>query len=175
MPYNDKKDSADNPQNLPFLKWSWENYQMKKILILANLIFFLSPGFLYPFESGVIIEDSQISIRSEYRRLFQGEVVKITMRSPKLSSSTAHFNGKDYRFVPTGDPFTSFFLMSLGLDIKPGIHDLDIRIEFTDGRKRDFSFKIPVSKGKFNLKRIKVDPRFISPPPEARERILKEV
>ncbi len=174
MPYNDKKDSADNPQNLPFLKWSWENYQMKKILILANLIFFLSPGFLYPFESGVIIEDSQISIRSEYRRLFQGEVVKITMRSPKLSSAKAHFNGKDYRFVPARDPLTSFFLMSLGLDIKPGIHDLDIRIEFADGRKGDFSFEIPVSEGKFLSKKLNVDRRFTCPPPEAQNRIMRE-
>lgn len=148
---------------------------MKKILILVNLIFFLFPGFLYSFESGVITDDGQIIIRSEYHRLFQGEVVKITLRSPRLSSAKAHFNGKDYRFVSTRDRFTSFFLMSLGLDMKPGIHDLDIQIEFADGLRRDFSFEIPISEGKFNLKKIKVDQRFICPSPEAQERIVSEV
>lgn len=148
---------------------------MKKIFILANLlIFFLFPGFLYPFESGMIKDDGQVSIRSEYRRLFQGEIVKIILRSPGLSSAKARFNGKDYRFVPAGDPSTYLLLMGLGLDIKPDIYNLSIQVEFADRRRKDFSFMLPVSEGKFRLKKIKVDKRFISPSPEERERILKE-
>ena len=152
-----------------------KKYRMKKIFILANLIFFLFPVYLYPFQSDVITDDGQISIRYECRKLFQGEVVKITLRSPRFSSANAHFDGKDYTFVPAEDPSISFLLISLGLDAEPGIHDLNIRIEFTDGRERDFLFKVSVSKGKFLSKRIKVDRRFTSPSPEEQERIMKEV
>ncbi len=149
---------------------------MKKIFIIVNLlIFLLFPGFLYPFESGIVKNDGQVSIRSEYRSLYQGEIVKITLRSPGLSSAKARFNGKDYRFIPAGDSSTYLLLMELGLNIKPDIHNLDVHIELADGRTKDFSFEIPVKKGKFRLKRIKIDKRFISPPPEARERILREV
>ncbi|MEA1935250.1 MAG: M23 family metallopeptidase [Thermodesulfobacteriota bacterium] len=148
---------------------------MKKIFILANLIFFLFPAYLYPFQSDVTTDNGQISIRSEYRRLFRGEVIKITLRSPGFSSAKAHFEGKDYTFVPAEDPSISFLLISLGLDAEPGIHDLNIRIEFTDGSERDFLFKVYVSKGKFLSKRIKVDRRFTSPSPEEQERIMKEV
>ena len=148
---------------------------MKKIFILVNLIFFLFPAYLYPFQSDVTTDNGQISIRSEYRRLFQGEVVKITLRSPGFSSANAHFEGKDYTFIPAEDPSTYFILIGLGLDIEPGIHDLNIQIEFADGRKRSFPYKVSVSKGKFRLKRIKVDRRFTSPSPEEQERIMKEV
>lgn len=101
--------------------------------------------------------------------------MKISLRSPGFSSAKARFEGKDYTFVPAEEPSTFFILVGLGLDIKPGIHDLNVRIEFADGRERDFPFKVPVSKGKFLLKRIKVDRRFTCPSPEAQERIMKEV
>jgi len=148
---------------------------MKKIFILVSLIFFLFPGYLYPFQTAVVVKDGEISIRSECRRLFQGEVIKITLQSPEFSCAKAHFDGKDYAFVSTGDLSTSFLLIGLGLDIKPGVHDLNVQIEFMDDQRRDFPFKIHISKGEFPLKKIKIDRRFIYPPPEVQKRILKEV
>lgn len=149
--------------------------KMKKIFLLVSIIFFLFPGYLYPFQSTVATDCGQITVRSECRGLFQGEIMKIYLQSPGFVSAKAHFEGKDYTFVPAKDPSTYFILIGLELDTKPGIHDLSIRIEFTDGRKRDFPFKVSVSKGKFRLKRIEVDRRFTSPSLEAQERIIKEV
>lgn len=148
---------------------------MKKILIIVSLIFLLFPNYLYPFQASVDTDHGQIIVKSEYRRLFQGELIKISLHSPEFSSAKAHFEGKDYMFVSSGEPSTFFLLIGLGLDIKPGIHDLNVRIEFADGQRKNFSFKVPISKGKFHLKKLNVDRRFTSPSPEEQERVMREV
>ena len=148
---------------------------MKKILIIVSLVFLLFPAYLYPFQASVNTDHGQITVKSEYRRLSQGELINISLHSPAFASAKARFDGKDYMFVSSGEPSTFFLLIGLGLDIKPGIHDLNVRIEFADGQRKNFSFKIPISKGKFHLKKINVDRRFTSPSPEEQERILKDV
>lgn len=148
---------------------------MKKILIIVSLIFLLFPNYIYPFQASVDTDHGQITVKSEYRRLSQGEIIKISLHSPGFSSAKAHFEGKDYMFVSSGEPSTFFLLIGLGLDIKPGIHDLNVRIEFAGGQRKNFFFKVPISKGKFHLKKLNVDRRFTSPPPEEQERIMREV
>ncbi len=148
---------------------------MKKILIIVSLIFLFFPDYIYPFQASIDTDHGQITVKSEYRRLSQGELIKISLHSPEFSCAKAHFEGKDYMFVSSGEPSTFFFLIGLGLDIKPGIHDLNVRIEFADGQRKSFSFKVPISKGKFHFKKLNVDRRFTSPSPEEHERILKEV
>jgi len=148
---------------------------MKKILTIVSLIFLFSPGYIYPFQAGIDTDHGQIIVKSEYRRLSQGELIKISLHSPEFSRAKAHFEGKDYMFVSSGEPSAFFLLIGLGLDIKPGIHDLNVLIEFADGQSKNFSFKVPISKGSFPLKKLNVDRRFTSPSPEEQERILKEV
>jgi murein DD-endopeptidase MepM/ murein hydrolase activator NlpD len=148
---------------------------MKRILIIVSLIFLLSPNYIYPFQASVDTDHGQITVKSEYRRLSQGEIIKISLHSPGFTSAKAHFKGKDYMFVSSGEPSTFFLLIGLGLDIKPGIHDLDVRIEFADGQRKDLSFKLPISKGKFHRKRLNVERRFTSPSPKEQERIIREV
>lgn len=147
---------------------------MKKVFLLVSLTFFLFPCYLYPFQSTVDTGNGQINIISECRQFTQGEVVKISLHSPEFSSARACFEGKDYTFVSTRDPSTFLLLIGLDLDIKPGIHDLKVRIEFEDGQKKRFPFKIFMSKKRFFLKRIKVDQRFICLSPEVQDRIIKE-
>lgn len=147
---------------------------MKKIFLAASLIFFLFPAYLYPFQANVLTDRGLIRIKSEYRRLSQGEPLKISLSSSGLSSAKAHFDGKNYTFVSSRAPSTFFLLIGLGLYIRPGIHDLKVQIEFKDGQRGNFSFKIPVSNGRFRLKKLNVDRRFTSHSTEVQKRILKE-
>jgi len=114
-----------------------------------------------------------IRITSKYRNLHPGEVIKISLKMPRFSSARAYFQGREYMFASERNGST-FLLLGLGLDVKPGIQNLDIHIDLSKGNTKKYSFKIPVAKWKFPICRISVDEKYIIPSPEAMERIEKE-
>jgi hypothetical protein len=147
---------------------------MKKFLI-AIVVFFVLPFNLNAFQLSDTTDKGKIAIYSQYRDISPGEVIKISLQSPECSSAKVYFEGKEYSFVPDRKHTALFLLIGLGLEMKPGVHDLDIHIDFPDGSQKTYSFKLPVTKGEFPLKKITVDKKFIVPSCEAQKRIMEEV
>jgi len=147
---------------------------MQKFLI-AIVVFFVLPFNLNAFQLSDTTDKGKIVIYSEYRNISPGEVIKISLQSPKCSSAKVYFEGKEYSFVPDREHSALFLLIGLGLDMKPGIYDLNTCIDFPDGSQKSYSFKLPVTKGIFPVRKITVDRKFIVPSPEAQERIIEEV
>lgn len=147
---------------------------MKKIFIISSLIILLYPGLLHAFYMRTASSEGYIVVRSEYYKLCQGEIIKISLSAPNTLDAWAHFNKKDYKLVPNVEGTSFFTLIGLGLDMEPGVYNLLINIVFSDGSKKILSTKIAVTEGVFTIKKMNVDKKFISPSPEAQERIKYE-
>jgi hypothetical protein len=149
---------------------------MKKLLLTTILIVTLCPGLLNAFQLKADTPGGgHIALRSDYDRLCQGEILKISLYSTvPISGAQALFNGRECIFVPNEMESSFFTLVGIGLDTEPGNYDLAVTVSLPGGRQRHFNTKIAISKGTFRHRRINVDRKFISPSPEAEERIVKE-
>jgi murein DD-endopeptidase MepM/ murein hydrolase activator NlpD len=150
---------------------------MKKLLLTTILIITLCPGLLNAFQLKADTPGGgSIALRSDYDKLCQGELLKLSLSSTvTISGAKAFFKGREYIFVPN-EGHTSFFtLIGIGLDAEPGNYDLTVTVSLPGGRQRNFNTKIAISEGAFRLRRINVDRKFISPSPEDEERIVKEI
>lgn len=150
---------------------------MKKLLLTTILIVTLFPGLLDAFQLKADTRGGgHITLRSDYDRLSQGEVLKLSLSSTvTISGAKALFKGREYIFVPN-EGHTSFFtLIGIGLEAEPGNYDLAVAVSLPAGRERYFTTKIVISEGSFHERRINVDRKFITPSPEAQKRIEKEI
>jgi murein DD-endopeptidase MepM/ murein hydrolase activator NlpD len=149
---------------------------MKKLLLITILIVTLCPGLLNAFQLKADTRGGgYIAVRSDYDRLCQGEILKISLASTvTISGARALFNGREFIFVPNEGETSFFILIGIGLDAEPGNYDLAVTVSLPGGRERHFNTKIAISEGTFRKRRINVDRKYISPSPEAEERIVKE-
>jgi len=147
---------------------------MKKICFIISIVLIFLPGCPGAFQLSATTEGGKVTVCSQYRDISPGEVVKISLQSPRFSSAVAHFHGKDYMFVPDSSNSSFFLLIGLGLDMKPGIYELAIHINFPDGSRKEFPLVLPVSSRKFAVQNINVDEKYVFPSAKAQERIKKE-
>jgi murein DD-endopeptidase MepM/ murein hydrolase activator NlpD len=150
--------------------------EMKKLFLITILIGVLSPGLLNAFQLKADTRGGHIAVRSDYDRLCQGEILKISLSSTvTISGAQALFNGREFVFVANEGKSSFFTLIGIGLDTEPGNYDLAVTVSLPDGRERHFNTKIAISEGTFRLRRINVDRKFISPSRKDEERIVKEI
>jgi len=147
---------------------------MKKICFIISIVLIFLPSCIGAFQLSATTEKGKVTICSQYRNISPGEVVKISLQSPRFSSAGVHFHGENYMFVPDSSNSSFFLLIGLGLNMKPGIYELAIHIIFPDGSRRDFPLALPVSNGKFTIQNINVDEKYVFPSAKAQERIKKE-
>ncbi|MBN2538966.1 MAG: M23 family metallopeptidase [Deltaproteobacteria bacterium] len=127
-----------------------------RFLIICLMLMILYPGCLNATLVISRIDEGEVTISSEYRRLCQGEIVKISMKSPVPVSAALSFDGKEYSFVPDSTKLKHFALIALGLDMEPGIYDIIVHLESSRGVKKDIPFKLGLSAKAFPSKRIRV-------------------
>jgi murein DD-endopeptidase MepM/ murein hydrolase activator NlpD len=150
--------------------------KMKKLLITTILIVILCPGILNAFQLKADTRGGYIVVRSDYDRLYQGEILKLFLDSTvNISGAQTLFDGKEYIFVPNEGKTSFFALIGIGLDAEPGIYGLTVTVSLPSGGERHFYTKIAISEGTFREKRINVDRKFISPSREDEERIANEI
>ncbi len=151
---------------------------MKKsnhFLVICLMLMMLYPACL---KASLVVsptDEGNVTVRSEYRSLCQGEVVKISLQSPVPVHATLSFDGREHLFVAYRyEGLEQFTLISLGLDVEPGVYNVVIHLESFSGMKKDIPFKLAVSEKKFPSQKIHVDRSFTSPTPVAVKRIKSE-
>ena len=143
-------------------------------LIICLMLLMLCPVCLRAALVSIPTDEGNVTISSEYRSLCQGEVVKISLRSPVPVSAVLSFDGKEYEFISDSKKLKHFSLIALGLDMKPGIYDIIVHLESFRGVKKDIPFKLGLFAKSFPSKRIKVAGRFTSLAPVDARRIKSE-
>ncbi|MDO9515363.1 MAG: M23 family metallopeptidase [Syntrophales bacterium] len=151
---------------------------MKKIaptlLICLALLILLCPGRLEALSVTSPTDEGDVTITSESRRLCQGEIVKVCLKSPAAASAGLSFDGREYPFVSDREGLKHFALIALGVDIAPGTYDVIIHLKPSRGTPKDIPFKLAISRGTFPSKRIRVARRFTSPTSAEIKRIRRE-
>jgi murein DD-endopeptidase MepM/ murein hydrolase activator NlpD len=148
---------------------------MTTVRILMVVLILLVPASLQAFHLHAVTKGGLVRITSQHRDLIPGEVIKISLEYPAFSSAWAYFQGQRYDFGRGRDAVSYFIVIGISLDLEPGIYDLSIHVEQADGSVRDYFIKLPVSKGKYPIRKISIDEKYIFPPPEARKRIDEEL
>jgi hypothetical protein len=111
-----------------------------------------------------------LTIRAAARAFQPGEVVVVTIRTGTAGSSvTGSAFGQDLMpFAVTATTWRA--VAGIDLAVAPGRHEIVVRT--ADGRQ--LAYPVVVKPRTFPTRSLKVDPAFVTPPPEAAERIARE-
>ncbi len=107
-------------------------------------------------------------------RSFQpGEVLWVRFQDlPEINSVQIHFLGKTYHLARHSDEFVTPIGLDLG--IQPGTHPIKGIVGKADGTGQRFSHTIQIEPKEFPVKKLWVEEKFVTPPPEVTERIQRE-
>jgi murein DD-endopeptidase MepM/ murein hydrolase activator NlpD len=113
---------------------------------------------------------SKISVTADARSIRPGELVVLTIRTGASAApvKVRAFN-RDVPVYPGGETGWRA-LVGIDLSVKPGTHV--VAIETADGRRA--SHTLTVRPRTFRTRTLKVDPAFVTPPPEEAARIARE-
>ena len=120
-----------------------------------------------------------LRVEAHARAIAPGEPVRILVVSPEpLSSAKATLLGAEVPLVrlppaaPSPETWCGFGVIDL--DRKPGAAAIEVRGTTADGRTLAGALAVTIEAKSFPEQRLKVDDKFVRPPPSARERIERE-
>lgn len=115
-----------------------------------------------------------IVVTHEARAVAPGEIMLLTITGPgPISAVDATAFGHPLPAFPGGQPGTWHALVGIDLDTAPGKYDIVIVARLDEGRQT-LVHQIVVSAKRFGVRRLTVDPKFVTPPASALGRIERE-
>jgi hypothetical protein len=148
---------------------------MKKNLIVSGFLLAAAALHLFAVQEVNRKEEPEMIVDLEFRALQPGDVVKVTARGREdVRKAEVHFLGRDYTMG--WERSSGVWLTFLGLDlgIEPGAYPVDISVLLNDGNLKHLRKEIQVREKEFPVKRLWVKQEYVTPPPEALERIRVE-
>jgi len=146
---------------------------MKRISSLF-FIFTISVSLL-SFQKEYLQSSSGATLEFAYRALEPGEVIMVSLKdTPIVKEVTLQFLGKEYSLKKSDANLESFTFIGLDLDAEPELHIMKVLIIEEGGTWEYIQKEIPVVAKEFPARKLWVDEKFVTPPPEARERIKRE-
>ena len=116
--------------------------------------------------------DVEVSHRA--RGVQPGEVVLVSVSSPEgLASVEGTIFDRTVHFHHTEDGSWRG-LVGIDLMVEPGDHDLVLRITAADGSALTRVHRLAVTDKQYPTRRLRVEPRYVEPPPEVAARIERE-
>jgi murein DD-endopeptidase MepM/ murein hydrolase activator NlpD len=102
-------------------------------------------------------------------------VVKVVVRSnTPVKYIQARFSGEKYVLGASQNPGEYLGLIGIDLGLKPGSYPIVITPVYSDGHHEQVVKEILVVAKEFPIKKLWVDEKYVTPPPEVRERIREE-
>ncbi len=109
------------------------------------------------------------------RALHPGEIVVLNVRTSEAPAALeASAFGAALRFFPAGPANVWTTLVGIDLEVEPGEHGVTVRATAVDGTVDETVHSLAVEPKQFATRRLTVEPRYVDPPPEVVERILRE-
>lgn len=148
---------------------------MKKVLLFFLLFIYLNPICLFSLHEEQLLTPSGVTIELVCRAFEPGEVIVVAIKDdPSVKDAWIRFLERRY---PMGKDETSSGLLAfIGLDLglKQGSYEMEIFIDKTLGEREHIKKQISILAKEFPLKKLWVDEKFVTPPPEFNERIRRE-
>ncbi len=148
---------------------------MKKVFLLFLLFIYLNPICLFSLHEEQLLTPSGVTVELVCRAFEPGEVIVVAIKDdPSVKDAWIRFLERRY---PMGKDETSSGLLAfVGLDLglKQGSYEMEIFIDKALGEREYIKKQISILAKEFPLKKLWVDEKFVTPPPEFNERIRRE-
>lgn len=111
-----------------------------------------------------------------YRSLQPGEAVLVVLRGvTSIRQAEMRFQNRKYRLLARPDTPEEWFGL-LGLDFQMPAGEYPLRVTVVDslGNRQQLQLTLVIETRTFPVKKLWVAPRYVTPPPEVRERIRRE-
>lgn len=148
---------------------------MKKVFLLFLLFINLNPICLFSLHEEQLLTPSGVTVDLVCRAFEPGEVIVVAIKDdPSVKDAWIRFLGRRY---PMGKGETSSVLLAfIGLDLglKQGSYEMEIFIDKVLGEREYIKKQISILAKEFPLKKLWVNEKFVTPPPEFKERIRRE-
>jgi len=120
-------------------------------------------------------QEAGLSIELAYRALHPGEVIQAKL-SASIPLSQAHLRFSGDKYVCWRDGRTGAFIAYIGLDLglKPGSYSVEAAALTEEGNLCSAQREIHILPKEFPVKRLRVEEKYVTPPPEVMERIRTE-
>ncbi|NWG14086.1 MAG: M23 family metallopeptidase [Acidobacteria bacterium] len=137
---------------------------------LVLVLTFLPPGRpAFPFQG------ESIQVRHKARALQPGEVIAFTIRSrERLASVELLAFDKTFPAFATKDTLVWNALVGIDLESRPGSYVARIRAATKSAELAELQYKLVVRPKAFPTRRLTVDEKYVTPPPEVLDRIALE-
>ena len=148
---------------------------MKKVFLLFLLFIYLNPICLFSLQEEQLLTPSGVTVDFVCRAFKPGEVIVVAIKDDS-SVKNAWIRFLERRY-PMGKSETNAGLLTfIGLDLglKPGSYEMEIFIDKALGEREYIKKQISILAKEFPLKKLWVDEKFVTPPPEFNERIRRE-
>lgn len=136
----------------------------------------LLPGGLTAFLFCVHLASADTLLVTHWARGVQpGEVVllEVTAPEPLVSVEATYLNRSFTLFPDVSSPGRWFGLLGIDLEAKTGPAQVIVSAQTSQGARRT-EYALPVRPKEFPVRRLQVDDKYVSPPPEVQARIERE-
>ena len=107
-------------------------------------------------------------------RVWAGEPFPVSFGGSGLQKLDIAWNGKRLSLTPDRDGAACQALLAVALTEKGASLPLVMRAQWADGKVEEFAAELPVGKRDYPVQSLKVDQKYVTPPPEVQERIKRE-
>ena len=148
---------------------------MKKVFLLFSFFIYLNPICLFSLHEEQLLTPSGVTADLICRAFEPGEIIVVAIKDDS-SVKDAWIRFLERRY-PMGKSETSpglLAFMGLDLGLEPGSYEMEIFIDKALGEREYIKKQISVLAKEFPLKKLWVDEKFVTPPPEFHERIRRE-
>ncbi|MFW6160389.1 MAG: M23 family metallopeptidase [Acidobacteriota bacterium] len=150
----------------------------KKIYFIFNISLFILicltglTSICYPQKTS---PSRILSFDLESRSSQPGEAIFIRLENvPSFRQAILRFQEKKIPLINFGDDGKLITVIGLDMDLQPGTYSLRATLILPDGSLLTEKKQIVVKEKSFPVKRLWVEEKFVTPPPEVRERIQRE-
>ena len=122
-----------------------------------------------------LLSPSGVRVELLYRALAPGEVVLVVLRDiGGIRGAEVTLLNKNFTLKQVGNRQKSIAFVGLDLGLAPGKYPLLISFEKEGGHREEIRKEMLVTRKEFPVKKIRVKTDYVTPPPEAQERIARE-
>ncbi len=148
---------------------------MKKVFFLFLLFIYLNPICLLSLHKEKLLTTSGVTVELAYRAFQPGEIIVVAIKDDSnVKDAQIRFLRRKYRLEKSETSSGLLAFIGLDLRLEPGLYTMEIFIDNAEGERERLGKQIPVLAKKYPLKKLWVDERFVTPPPEFHERIRRE-
>ena len=148
----------------------WIKGQRECVLLPTLLLLGASSGNACLFDS-----DSGYTVTHQARSLQPGEVVLVTLESPKpIRGLDGTVFGRTFPFYQGSSPRVWHGLIGVDLETRSGQYTVELHGTCPDGGTVRATHMLDIRDKSFPTRRLTVDEKYVTPPPEVEERIHRE-